>query len=281
MYLTIKKKDSVTSILLFIFNAFLVNQGITAIPLRKIFKIMEPFQRSETSIRMALSREMQNGVLVSKKHDREVYYHLTDEALRGFAHWGKTLNNFVEKIKWQTNNWDGFWHLLIFYSSVEESRIEFIEYLSESGYGCLSNRSTWIIPYSIVPATLAKAEQLGLNKDMFIFNSQHVGSQTVEDIVEQAWPGIKELKAKYEDFHYRVIKSLSDLDKMLPTGAETLPLLHRLGQDLFEIIQDDPQLPLELLPDGWKGIDSARDFMNLRGRLIPLANEYISRILQD
>jgi hypothetical protein len=45
MYLRVRRNEGITSTLLFIFNAFLTEKKIYELPLRKIFKILEPFKK--------------------------------------------------------------------------------------------------------------------------------------------------------------------------------------------------------------------------------------------
>lgn len=146
MYLSVKKKDSVTSILLFIFNVFLVEQGITALPLKKIFRILEPFQKSETAIRMGLSRGVQNGLLANEKHGNEVYYLITDEAAQGVKYWQETLRVFKSRLSIQLSDWDGEWSILCLDSSTDKRSLGyFVDSIRQYGYGSLGS-NIWVSP---------------------------------------------------------------------------------------------------------------------------------------
>lgn len=164
MYLTVKKKDSVTSILLFIFNVFLVERGISEVPLKKIFSILDPFAKNETAIRMGLSRGVQNGLLVSEKRGNTVYYRITDGAVRSFDHWQNTLAQFRAGIPLQLSGWDREWSILCLDTAGDrKSPGEFTEYLRQLGYGGLSS-SLWISPYDLSARTGELAKRYKVEK---------------------------------------------------------------------------------------------------------------------
>ncbi|MGE5606155.1 MAG: PaaX family transcriptional regulator C-terminal domain-containing protein [Bacteroidota bacterium] len=42
--------------------------------------------------------------------------------------------------------------------------------------------------------------------------------------------------------------------------------MHRVGLEFFEIVREDPHLPMELLPEDWLGIKAALVFKKPAGR---------------
>ncbi|MFZ5643503.1 MAG: PaaX family transcriptional regulator C-terminal domain-containing protein [Bacillota bacterium] len=279
MYLSIKKKDSVTSILLFIFNIFLVNQGITSVPLKKIFRMLEPFQKNETAIRMGLSRGVQNGLLVNEKQINEVYYRITDEAVRGVKHWQETLAIFRARIPIQLSGWDGKFSILFIESAGEKRGIEaFTESLRKIGYGSLSN-TFWISPYDL-PGKVEELAHKHKAENFYQFRGGLSVNRKPFEIAKNAWPIIS-LAERYSLFEKSMKEAASGLDADSYDGGGGLPFLHLHGLELFNIIQDDPQLPLNLLPPDWPGLQAAKAFLDIREQILPKANEYISRILSE
>lgn len=279
MYLSIKKKDSVTSILLFIFNIFLVNQGITSAPLKKIFRMLEPFQKNETAIRMGLSRGVQNGLLVNEKQSNEVYYRITDEAVRGVKHWQETLAKFRAGIPIQLSEWDGEWNILFFESAGEKRGMEgFAESLRQIGYGSLSN-TFWISPYDLT----GRVEELAQEHKVeyfFQFRGELAGDRKPVEIANHTWPIIS-LAERYSMFKKSMNEAVNRLDMDSYNGGGGLPFLHFQGLELFKLIQDDPQLPLSILPPDWPGLQAAKAFLDIREQILPKAYEYINRILSE
>lgn len=276
MFLSIKKKDSVTSILLFIFNVFLVERGITAVPLKKIFKILEPFQKSETSIRMGLSRGVQNGLLLSEKRGNEVYYLVTNEAARGVDYWRKTLTEFRAKIPLQLSQWDEEWSML--HIDSRSSLGDFFQSVKQLGFGSLSN-NLWISPYDLIGKTEELAQSQKVEK-YFLFRGKLAGKTLPEDVINNVWP-IKGLAEKYFEFMKMLNDSIEKLDMDSFNGGGGLPFLHIHGLEFFEIIQEDPQLPLKLLPSDWPGLKAARAFLDIREQILPKANNFMIKVLSE
>lgn len=278
MYLRVKK-DSVTSILLFIFNVFLVERGINSVPLIKIFRLLEPFQKSETSIRMGLSRGVQNGLFANEKQGQEVYYRLTDAAVQSFDYWQKTLDRFQERINMQYANWNGAWSIVLLDLPSRNKPADYIEQFTQSleqlGYGSL-NKGQWISPYNFSADVIGLADKYVLKKEIFIFQG-NLQNKKPETVASEVWP-IQELTHKYINYAHK-LKSAGKLNAA-PNSGQILTFLYLYGSELFEIIQDDPQLPMELLPVDWLGPKAARAFGEIRRQVLPEANSFIDEIVE-
>ncbi|MHB8158714.1 MAG: hypothetical protein ACYDEQ_15240, partial [Desulfocucumaceae bacterium] len=162
LYLQIRKKDSVTSILLFFFNVFLLERGINSLPLKKILKMLQPFQKSETAVRMGLSRGVQNRLLVNTKKGGEVFYGITDEAAQGLKHWHTTLLELSDKTRQQLAQWDGEWSIIcLLGSSGQKEDSNFTHSLRLFGYGKLGS-TFFISPYDLTIKVADYARQHGV-----------------------------------------------------------------------------------------------------------------------
>ena len=281
MYLRVKK-DSVTSILLFIFNVFLVERGIYSVPLKKIFILLEPFHKSETSIRMGLSRGVQNGLFVNEREGPEVYYRLTDDAGQSFDYWHKTLARFQNRIKLQFADWDQAWNIIWLNLSPlnkSDGNIEkFMESLEQLGYGSLT-KEQWISPYDLSGEVIELAEKLDLKKGLFIFHGE-LKNKKPAAIVSEVWP-VRELAKRYSKYADQMQEAVGQLNAESNFFGQALTFLYLYGSGIFEIIQDDPQLPLELLPADWQGPKVTRSFWEIREKVLPEVNSYIDEILKS
>ncbi len=278
MYITIKRKDSVSSILLFIFNVFLVQRGITAIPLKKIFQILEPFQKNETAIRMGLSREIQNGLLINKKDRGEVFYHLTATAIEGFKYWMKTMDYDHERLQTQLNEWHGIWSIIAITEQTGNPAPELSQNLQANSYGLL-NKTTWISPYNrpeFIQQLLAKHS---LGQKLYAFETR-LSSTTPQELASSVWP-IAELNQCYHRFYDALEHDNAGLDLNSFNGGGGLPFLYHYGLEFFEIIQDDPRLPLSILPDNWQGLKAGKAFQSFRERVFPQVNAFVQQIIES
>lgn len=275
MSLTIKRSDSVTSILLFIFNVFLSGKGINAVSIKKILRLLEPFDKSETSIRMGLSRGLQKGLLTSFKKDNEVYYQITEDAVNSFAYWWKVTQRFQERISLQQQDWNGVW--CIIYNSGSSGEVSSM--LDDYGYGMLK-KHLFISPYDYNDQIAPLVRKYNTQDSIYMFKTNNFTDKTTKDIVNNAWK-IKELALMYDEYVTELNDVCSELRDKDSNKGEGLPILHLFGLKLFNILQIDPQLPMQLLPASWSGVLAYTKFNTIREILLPKANSFINHILSD
>lgn len=272
MYLQVKKADSVTSILLFLFNVFLVKRGIRKISIKRILRLLEPFNKSETSVRMGLSRGVRNGLLVNIKYRGEVYYGITNEAEQTFSYWWQTLQQFQDRVRIQTAPWGGMWTLIYLEKNRDD---DFPLLLKQHGFGSLE-KSLWMSPYDLKEQTIDLINKVSDKKNIYLFRSTLVETKK-EDLVNNTWD-VKELNSRYKKYLADLNKAINEYDGN--SNNQALPILHLYGMGFFHIIQDDPQLPLELLPKDWSGIEAAQRFLSIREKYLPGAKLYIDKVIE-
>jgi phenylacetic acid degradation operon negative regulatory protein len=277
MRITVRRKESVSSILLFLFNVFLVERGVTSIPLRKIFKLLQPFGKNETTIRMGLSREVKGETLVNEREGGEVVYRLTDAALAGFKHWMSVMDHARSKILLQSSPWDGRWRIAAVRGDDGSGPVptELRELLLRFGYGKL-NRDTWISPYDRRANLEAELGSTASALPRLVwFECAPEGEADRSRLAAEVWP-VADIGRRYRSF----LGALAGETAAEGDGRE-LPILYRLGLEYFEIAQDDPRLPLALLPPDWAGPEAASAFGKLRGELLPAGQAFVDRVLGE
>ena len=276
MKLTIRKKDSVTSILLFIFNIFLLPKGRDSIRLNSVLKILEAFEKNETAIRMGLSRAVQNELVSKSKDKGEVSYQLTELGKSMIDKWWATINGYQAKLPLQKQPWDMVWHLTIFSfpNSKQSERNELTEFMQCLGYGIL-NKGVWISPYDYSKEIAQKIGSLQINEYIHLLSAQIEKEQKKSLIESSVWE-ISSLRQRYEALIVKINAAQGIAEEL--TAAQTLPILHELGLEFMEVISEDPQLPLEILGN-WPARDCVIKFMTLRERLIPRGEAFIKEIL--
>ncbi|MDD4767904.1 MAG: PaaX family transcriptional regulator C-terminal domain-containing protein [Desulfotomaculaceae bacterium] len=275
MYLKMRRSESITSILLFVFNVFLTEKNVTELPLKKILKILEPFKKNETAVRMGLSRGVQNGLLVNDKKEHEVYYRLTDQAVQALRYWGDTMQTFQQRVALQREKWSGKWNIACFSAAVTD---ELAQSLRKLGYS-VAAKHMWISPYDFSGKVSALAEEKGLADSLYLFLGELTGSRQPGEIALEIWP-VEELNNKYKQYIAGLKNAIGKLDTGSFQEGTALPFLHQYGLQIFEIMQDDPQLPLQLLPTDWSGIQAAELFMTTREQLLPKANAFITGTIE-
>lgn len=270
--LSVRRVETTTGILLFLFQAFLIDRDITAIPLRKIFRLMEPFDKSESAIRMGLSREVKSGLLMNEKRNGEVYYGLTPLTISGFQDWRTTFERFRARIPRQLEPWNDVWTIAYI---DERNNIEPL--LQECSFGQLG-RNTWVSPFNIPYSLLKEFEEK--SPGITIFHSQRIAGLTNPMIAKKVW-SLDDLTLNYDEYVRNLEKAYTQLHNEAEPDCTGLPFLHRFGLELFELIQTDPQLPKTLLPEDWQGLIAIQKFNTYRSELIRSAESFIFNILNQ
>jgi len=121
------------------------------------------------------------------------------------------------------------------------------------------------------------ADKYVLNKEISIFHG-NLQNKKPQNVAYEVWP-VQELANKYKKYADKMKKSASKLNAG-PNSGQTLPFLYLYGSELFEIIQDDPQLPMELLPFDWLVPKVTQAFSEIRKQMLPLANSFIDEIME-
>ena len=276
MKVTIRKKDSVTSILLFIFNIFLLPKERNSIRLNSILKVLVAFEKNETAIRMGLSRAVQNELVSRSKDQGEVLYQLSEFGKSMIDNWRATIKGYQANFPLQKQPWDMVWHLTIFSfpNTKQNERDELTGFLQSLGYGIL-NKGVWISPYDYSKEIAQKVGSLQISEYIHLLSAQIEKEQKKSSIESSVWE-ISSLRQRYEALIVKIDAAQSIAGEL--TAAQTLPILHELGLEFMEVISEDPQLPLEILGN-WPARDCVKKFMTLRERLIPRGEAFIKEIL--
>ncbi|MFX4263444.1 PaaX family transcriptional regulator C-terminal domain-containing protein [Pelotomaculum propionicicum] len=276
MYLKVRRNEGITSILLFIFNAFLTEKQVDELPLKTILRILAPFNKNETAVRMGLSRGVQNGLLINFKKENEVYYRLTDQGRNALRYWWNTIRIFQQRAALQREEWNGKWNAVYFPAGAAE---ELALSLRKLGYGSVE-RHMWISPYDASGQVSALAAEIGMAESLYLFLGELAGGRRLAEIVTEMWP-VEELNKKYKDYIAGLKHAVGELDTGPPRGGAVLPFLHKYGLQIFGIMQEDPQLPLQLLPPDWSGLQAVLLFMETRKQLLPEANAFIADTIDE
>lgn len=239
--------------------------------LRSLVSLMACFDVPEPTVRVVVARLRKEGWLSSRKDGRETVYALTDAA------W-ELLDEGRERIFQRARGpWDGQWHMVIY--SVPESERGLREQLRKKlawfGFGPLS-ASVWLSPHDRGDAVAqAFADEGSVRLD--VFRSRSTGSAEDRDIATRAWD-LAALDREYADLLTTYRPRLAAYRSGELRGADALVERMRLVHDYRRFPFRDPDLPPELLPEGWCGRVAHDVFLEAHGLLRGPAEECVDAL---
>jgi phenylacetic acid degradation operon negative regulatory protein len=155
--------------------------------------------------------------------------------------------------------WDGRWRMVVFdFPEVaRKARDAFRRTLQDQRLGCLQ-KSVWISPDPIIPQWKKLLKEIKLTDWVLLFESAELGPVSDVEVAERVW-SLKDLDSRYKQHvaafgsvarRLRSARSFSALEGELGCDAR------RASQAYFDILRDDPLLPMALLPSGYAGIEA-------------------------
>lgn len=281
MKLILRKNDSATSLLLFIYNNYMAKTTKDYIKLSGLIEIMKVFGKNETAIRMSLSRAVKAGVLSNSKQDNEVYYTLTPQGKHAINLWNEGVIHFWKRYKLRNSGWNNKWHFINadFLEGRKDIRAEFLDKLEQCGYVQI-NTSTWISPYLQGEDVWGLIKEYGMDEGVVEIYGEMKIHRDMNRFLEDVY-GIGRLKIMYREFidaHEGKLDEIRNMceDRNFINNGLALPILHELGWNFFETASEDALLPKELLPE-WEGDRAAYIMRESRIMLLEATNRYFEK----
>lgn len=207
-----------------------------------------PYLLSERS----LGRAMENiGIILDGYDPEKLRKNFFNLRSRGYLNRDfQITKQGWEKIKSLTpiynkpKHWDGNWYLVVFDIPERQERKRKIlrEKLKDLGFGMLQ-KSIWLSPYNYLGVVNKLVDYYHINDYVLTTTTSNIDNQDDSVLAQKVWP-LKKTNKLYQEFiqKYRKAKK-SDIS----------------GKFLYlSILKQDPQLPKGLLPDGWRGGETAR-----------------------
>lgn len=241
--------------------------------LRTLVSLLELFGVGESTTRVVMARLRREGWFDTRREGRETVYVLNARSWR-------LLDEGRERIFGRSRGeWDGTWHQVIY--SVPETerglREELRRELAWLGFGPLAP-STWICPHDRLPDVAARfAGRPGLRLDLL--RSRSSGVQVDREMAARCWD-LEALDQEYRAFVESCQPRLSAYRGSSLKGAEALVACMRLVNDYRHFPFRDPDLPPELLPGGWHGVEAHELFVEGRDLLRPAAEAHFVAVAQ-
>lgn len=242
--------------------------------LGSLIEALAPFGFNERSVRTAVYRLVQSEWLEVKKIGRKSYYCFTETAK---SHYGRAARRIYVS---EPPDWNGRWLLVLPVSIPEEKKEEFRKSLLWQGFNTLTN-GVYAHPSSDRRSLDETLIEQKLNKDVAIFSAttDDLYSQAViKGLVNEKWDTV-ELQLFYQNFldFYRVLKDKIDLETL--TAKQGFMLRTVLLHDYRRIQLRDPDLPTEILPNGWVGYEAQDLLKRMYKTLMYPSLEYVENQL--
>jgi len=278
---TIRKVDSITSLLLFIYNNYLTEYGKDSLKLASLLELMRAFGKTESATRMSLSRTVKAGILVNQNVRNDVYYSLAPGGKNAVNIWNSDIRRFWKRYSLRHQPWDQNWHLvnLNFNEANKESRNDVSDRLKQLGFGLLS-ANTWITPYYQPDEILELLKEFNISQSTVEMYGKITAHQELEAFVESIFH-LKKLEEPYQNFvrefkpKFEETKKICQEESFIKEGR-ALPLMHALGWEFFFIAAEDAALPVSLRPF-WAGDEAARLMRDYRNILLDAVIKYLGR----
>ncbi len=276
MDIIIKQRDSIASIMLFLFNSFLLPKDLHTLRLERIFRLLEPFEKSETAERVGLSRAVKSNILKNYRKGKDVYYEIAKQGLKAVGEWRRLIEAAALKYKSSQERWNNNWEVvnMTLPPDLSEKREEINELLREYGFG-LINKGVWISPHRFSQAILKFAEELQVEEYITVVEGKLIHRPA--ELLDSTW-NLEQLEKEYKEF----INRYNDLDEREHiTSKQAVALLLNLGWDYLSTAGSDPMLPPGLLNRNWEGYKAFLLFNRLRSKLLNLSSEYINEVIES
>lgn len=244
-----------------------------------LIKMMADFGISESSVRGATLRMVQQNLFKVRRIGNKSYYSLTNVGKR-------RIEDGVRRVySIRSHKWDGFWRILT-YSMPEEKRDlrnQIRNELSWTGFGMITN-STWVSPNPLEKQIMEMIETYQLKDYVMLFTSSSILSHDNQYIIDRGWDlqkiendyitFISTIKPQYELLKERVWNNtLTNMEAFV----QRTNLVHSYRKFLF----NDPGFPQDLLPPNWKGNEARDLFWNMHQLLSTPSVRYFESLFEQ
>lgn len=247
------------------------------IPVALLVRLLQDLGCEPASVRSSISRLKKKGVLTSEKIDGQSGYTLSPEIEQHFSTRDERI--FVPRPASANDPW-----LLASFSVPETQRAQRNKIragLARMGFGNVAP-GLCIAPEKLMPEALDFVARNHLQEYVEFFLSHPAGPGELKDKVAEWWD-LETLEQHYNEFieahtgEFREWKKRGDRDDGTYRDAfrAYIPMVTQWRRLPFL----DPGLPLEFLPEHWKGTEARQLFSDLHGILGSLAARHANRII--
>jgi phenylacetic acid degradation operon negative regulatory protein len=240
--------------------------------LRALVTLLGYFEIGESTTRVVMARLRREGWFDTRSAGRETVYTLTPKS------WQMLDEGRARIFERDTRTWDGQWYMVIY--TVPETdrglRDEVRKELTWLGFGPLAS-STWINPRDRLPLVAERfADRPQLRLDLLSCRSS--GLPHDREMATRCWD-LDGLNRDYAEFLSRYRPMLPRFRSNRLSPEQTLVTRTELIHDYRKFPFRDPDLPVELLPAGWRGLQAHEMFATGHDLLAPAAERLVDEVL--
>ncbi|NDL59357.1 PaaX family transcriptional regulator [Phytoactinopolyspora sp. XMNu-373] len=238
-----------------------------------LIRLMAALGVDEPAVRSSISRLKRRGVLAAERLDGAAGYALSDEGRAILSEGDRRI--FGRR----TAHADDGWVLAVF--SVPESqrahRHTLRSRLAWLGFGTVAP-GVWIAPGHLADEARDVLTRLRLADYVDLFEARYLGFAELPEEIGRWWnlDQLQESYAAYLDAWRPALQRWRAAGDVDPEQAFTDYVCTLT--DWRRLPYMDPGLPVELLPDDWKGTEAAELFFELRERLAGPARDYLDQV---
>jgi len=245
-----------------------------SLPSAALVALLAEFGVSDSAARAALSRLTRRKLLITAKSGRRTVVRLSARAARVLDDGGAQIFSFGKV----SQPWDGMWSLVAF--SIPEqhraARDSLRKQLRWLGFAPLYD-GLWVSPRDHAVEVLGQLAELGIST-VTAFRARTVPGVSPAGLPQQAWD-LDRLRARYDHFisQASALRERTEAGQLSPDAA--LVTRTRLMDEWRTFPELDPDLPDELLPDGWPRAAARELFTTTYDLLGPLAAHRVRQII--
>jgi phenylacetic acid degradation operon negative regulatory protein len=238
--------------------------------LSQLTTLLGAFDVEPATVRVTLSRLRREGWFTTRKVGRETVYRLTPDMLHMLEEGRERIFAAPSRV------WTGSWTMVI-YQMTENDRQErnqLRKTLAWHGFGPLTT-STWLAPGDRrAEARAIVKEQTEEQVDILCCTSE--GIEHDLHLADRCWDLVG-LAAEYEAFNTQHRPLLRRAKRL--RGAEALVTRTELITTFRHFPFRDPQLPPELRPQAWPGVEAYEVFRTIHRDLGPAARAHVCAVV--
>lgn len=213
--------------------------------------IFSPPKTKKESVYNAVQKLLKTGCLERIVKNGAPYLRITG---KGVEAWQRDF----PLLKLRQNQWNKKWCLVIFDfpEKNKHQRESLREKLYQLGFGKLQ-RSVYISPYDLAEDIAEFLDDQKILGYAFVLTAPHCLMGSAKELANNVW-GLEKINKEY----IALLKESKKTGK-IKIAPERKKALGKIYFDLVELMEKDPLLPYELLPDDWSGEKVRKQILSL------------------
>jgi phenylacetic acid degradation operon negative regulatory protein len=258
-----------------------------AIPVSALISMLGDLGYDAPGVRSSVSRLKAKGVLTSIRENRVAKYKLTESVMTIFHEGDRRI--FAQE---QPSSIDS-WVLAVFSvpESMRDRRHQLRSELSALGFGSVAS-GVWIAPARVLHQTRERLTECELTQFVDFFKGDVLFDGPVKPKVAEWWD-LKAIDEQFAEF-LQLYEGAGDLWEQVVGNDQDAAVARSSAEQRRDAFRyyvpmltlwrrfpyKDPNLPLDYLPDGWRGPAVHRTFNAVRRLTAPLAALYVEELLK-